>query len=36
MYIPEFICGFIAGAVVGVITLIVICLAVGKRDKEEK
>ncbi len=36
MYIPEFICGFIAGAVVGVITLIVICLAVDKHDKEEK
>lgn len=36
MYIPEFIIGFIAGAVVGVTTLIVICLAVDKHDKEEK
>lgn len=36
MYIPEFIIGFIAGAVVGIIALVVICLAVDKHDKEEK
>lgn len=36
MYIPEFVCVFIAGVVVGVIALIVICLAVDKHDKEEK
>ena len=36
MYIPEFACGFIAGFVVGIITLIVICLSVDKHDKEEK
>lgn len=39
MYIPEFIIGFIAfiaGAVVGIIALVVICLALDKHDKEEK
>lgn len=33
MYIPEFALGFIAGAVVGVTTLIVIALIADKRDK---
>lgn len=36
MYIPEFVCGFIAGAAVGIIALVVICLAVDKHDKEKK
>lgn len=33
MYIPDFACGFILGAVVGVITVIVIALAADKKDK---
>lgn len=31
MYIPEFACGFIAGAVVGVAALIVIAIIAGKK-----
>lgn len=33
MYIPEFACGFILGAVVGVIAVIVIALAADKKNK---
>lgn len=33
MYIPEFACGFVVGAVVGITALIVIALIVDKRDK---
>lgn len=33
MYIPEFACGFIVGAIVGVTTLIVMAIIADKRDK---
>lgn len=36
MYIPEFACGFIVGAIVGITTLIVIAIIADKRDKEDK
>lgn len=35
MYIPEFACGFIAGAVVGIAALIVIVLIVDKTDNKK-
>lgn len=33
MYIPEFVCGFIVGAIFGVILLTVIALCADKHDK---
>lgn len=33
MYIPEFVCGFIAGAVFGVILITVIALCADKHSK---
>lgn len=33
MYIPEFACGFIAGAVTAVAVLIVIAIATNKKKK---
>lgn len=34
MYIPEFVCGMIAGIVIGAVGLIVIALIVDKNDKK--
>ena len=33
LYIPEFVCGFIVGAIFGVILLTVIALCADKHDK---
>lgn len=34
MYIPEFVCGMIAGIAIGAVGLIVIVLIVDKNDKK--
>ena len=34
MYIPEFVCGLIAGVVIGAVGLIVIALIADKNSKE--
>ena len=36
MYIPEFACGFILGAVVSAVLLIVISLTVASKDKKDE
>lgn len=36
MYIPPFVCGFIIGAIVGALLLIVIALIAYKSDKSDK
>lgn len=33
MYIPEFACGFIAGAIVGITALIIIAIIADKKEK---
>lgn len=33
MYIPEFVCGLIAGAVIGTVVLIAIAMIANKNEK---
>lgn len=33
MYIPEFVCGLIAGAVIGIIVLIAIAMIANKNEE---
>lgn len=36
MYIPPFVCGFIVGAVVATIAIIVLALGYERKEKEDK
>lgn len=35
MYIPEFVCGFVSGAIIGTVTLIIIAVIHDKHDRKK-